>query len=56
MQILKENNKIIKYILLIISIPFISVIIKEMIDFLFQVGRYHGTFIRGIYEIVISVL
>lgn len=56
MQVLKENKIIVKYLFIILSIPFISLVLNELITFLFQVGRYYGTFIRGLYEIVINFL
>ena len=54
MQILKENKIFSNYILPIISIPFVCMILNEVIKFLFQFGKYYGTFIRGLFEIVIK--
>ena len=56
MQILKENKIFSNYILPIISIPFVCMILNEVIKFLFQFGKYYGTFIRGLFEIVIKYL
>ena len=54
MQVLKDNKVIVKYLLIILSIPFISLVLNELITFLFQIGRYYGTFMRGLYEIVLN--
>lgn len=56
MQVLKDNKIIIKSLLMILSIPFISLVLNELITFIFQVGKYYGTFTRGLYEIVIKFL
>ena len=56
MQVLKENKILVKYIFPILSIPFISLVLNELITFIFQIGKYYGTFIRGLYEIVLSFL
>lgn len=56
MQTLKESKILNTYILPIISIPFICLFLNELIKFLFQVGKYFGTFTRGLFEIVINYL
>lgn len=56
MFVLKENKTLFKYILLIISIPFISFTFNIFTTFIFQIGKYFGTFMRALYELVYQVL
>ena len=56
MQTLKENKILSRYILPIITIPFVCLFLNEIIKFLFQFGKYFGTFIRGLFEIVLKFL
>ena len=53
MWILKENSFLTKYILPILMLPIISLILEIGIKFLFQLGNYFGTFMRGLYELVL---
>ena len=51
----KLNKKIIiNYILPIILIPIISLIGEYILISLFNLGNYLGTFLRGLYEIVLQ--
>lgn len=51
----KLNKKIIiNYILPIILIPVISLIGEYILISLFNLGNYLGTFLRGLYEIVLQ--
>ncbi len=53
MQILE--NKIIKnYILPIVFIPILCLISMVIINFIFSSGKYFGTFLRALYELVLK--
>ena len=54
MQILKENKIVTKYLIPIIMLPVVCLILNYMITFIFQIGKYYGTFIRGLYELVLN--
>ena len=56
MQVLKNNQILIKNILKVLSVPFICLILNEMIKFIFQIGKYSGIFMRGLYELVLRNL
>ena len=52
MQVL--NNKIVRnYIIPIILIPIIAVLLTIILKFTFNLGSYLGTFMRGLYELVL---
>ncbi len=52
MQVL--NNKIVRnYIIPIILIPIIAVLLTIILKFTFNLGTYLGTFMRGLYELVL---
>lgn len=53
MQILKENKIIVNYVLPILMMPIVCLVLNELITFVFQIGKYYGTFIRGLYELVL---
>ena len=52
MQILKESKLIKDYLLPILSLPIVCYILTVMITFIFQIGKYFGTFLRGLYQLV----
>lgn len=51
MQVL-DNKVFKKYILPVITIPFVWISLNILVRFVFQIGKYYGTFIRGLYEII----
>lgn len=53
MRILKDNKILTNYILPILMLPVVSLILEIGIKFLFQIGNYFGTFMRGLYELVL---
>ena len=53
MQILKNNNVIKNYIIPAILLPFIAILITIIFKFAFNLGTYFGTFVRGLYELVL---
>ena len=48
-----KNNKYIKLLLLIIAIPFLLVVINLLLNTIFNLGIYVGTFLRFMYNIVV---
>lgn len=56
MQILKLEKIIKSYILLIIFLPLSCYVFSILIKFLFYSGKYCGTFIRALYELVLKSL
>lgn len=50
MQLLRENKILMNYVFPIISIPIIII----LINFIFHLGKYYGTFIRALYELVLK--
>ena len=54
MQFLKKENKILyDWIFPIILLPIISIIGEIILKLTFNLGNYYGTFLRGIYELVL---
>jgi len=52
-KIVFENKQMIKTIMLIISSPFILIVLNLILNTLFELGIYVGTFIRFLYSIVV---
>jgi len=54
MQILKEKNILKEYILPVLLFPISYFVINYLVTLIFQIGKYYGTFFRGLFELVIK--
>ncbi|MEG1597088.1 MAG: hypothetical protein RR359_02305 [Bacilli bacterium] len=52
-SIIKSNKKTIMLVLTILAIPFVLIMLEIGIVFIFNLGTYLGTFMRGLYQIVV---
>ncbi len=54
MQILKEKNIIKEYLLPVMLFPISCLLLNYLVNLIFQIGKFYGTFFRGLFEIVIK--
>ncbi len=54
MQILKDKNILKEYILPVLLFPICYIIFNYFVSLIFQIGKYYGTFFRGLFELVIK--
>ena len=54
MQLLKENRIIKEYILPVIFLPIGCLILVPIVNFIFKLGAYQGTFLRALFELVLK--
>lgn len=54
MQILKDKNVLKEYILPVMLFPFSCLILNYLVTLIFQIGKFYGTFLRGLFELVIK--
>lgn len=52
-NIIESKQKLIKIILIIICLPFGLTVLNLLLNSLFNLGIYTGTFLRFLYEIVV---
>lgn len=52
MQVLKDNQKVLKIILLVMMMPLCFYVLNLVLLTLMHLGQYTGTFLRGLYNIV----
>ena len=48
----ETTEKIAKFILMIIAIPFVAYVINLGLMTIYKLGQYSGTFLRNVYNIV----
>ena len=53
MRILKDNEILKNYVIPILLFPISCLVIRYIISLIFQLGTLYGTFIRGLWELVL---
>ena len=54
MQVLELKTKLKEYVLPILLFPICCLILNYLVTLIFQIGKYYGTFSRGLFELVIK--
>ena len=54
MQVLDLKDKIKEYVIPIILFPIVCLILNYLVTLIFQIGKYYGTFFRGLFQLVIK--